>query len=114
MSFAKNSLISIILGISSLFFLAFPVFAHVIVYPHQVGIAVTQDFTVSVPNERNNPVTSVRLLIPKGLLAVAPNTTQGWTITTKANGSGDNATVTEIDWSNGSIPVGQREEFIFQ
>jgi uncharacterized protein YcnI len=91
-----------------------PAFAHVIVYPSQVGEAALQDFTVSVPNEKDNPVVSVRLLIPKGLMYVAPDATAGWTITTKSHGSGDNAVVTEIDWTNGSIPVGQRAELIFQ
>lgn len=91
-----------------------PAFAHVIVYPHQIGVATLQDFTVSVPNERDNPVVSVRLLIPGGLSSVVPDATAGWTITTKSNGSGDNATITEIDWDGGSIPVGQRAEFIFQ
>src|SRR5579862_4566036 len=91
-----------------------PAFAHVIVYPHQVGIAATQDFTVSVPNERDNPVTAVKLIIPKGLTDVSPNATPGWDITIKSKGSGDDAVVSEIDWNNGSIPVGQREEFIFQ
>jgi uncharacterized protein YcnI len=91
-----------------------PAFAHVIIYPHQVGIASLLDFTVSVPNERDNPVVSVKLLIPNGLSSVTPDATPGWTITTKGNGSGDNATVTEIDWNGGTIPVGQRAEFIFQ
>jgi uncharacterized protein YcnI len=110
----KKHGISIFIGVASILLTSVPVFAHVIVYPHQTGIAQTQDFTVSVPNERDNPVVSVRLLIPKGLSEVSPNTTQGWTILIKSKGSGDNTVVSEIDWSNGSIPVGQREEFIFQ
>jgi len=105
---------SIFIGIASFFLFATPAFAHVIVYPHQVGIAATQDFTVSVPNERNNPVISVRLLVPSGLNSVLPNAVQGWTISTKSKGNGDSAIVSEIDWTDGSIPVGQREEFVFQ
>lgn len=95
---------------SLLTFIAIPASAHVIVSPHQVGIAATQDFTVSVPNEKDNPVTSVKLIIPKGLTDVVPNVIAGWTITTKTKSTA----VTEIDWKDGSIPVGQREEFIFQ
>jgi len=112
--YKKHFIVSTLLGIVSLFIFITPALAHVIVYPHQAGIAATQDFTVSVPNERNNPVTSVKLLIPKGLLDVSPNSTPGWDITTKSKGSGDNETVREIDWNNGSIPVGQRAEFVFQ
>jgi len=110
----KKPFISIFIGAASLLLSSVPAIAHVIVYPHQVGIAATQDFIVSVPNERDNPVVSVRLLIPKGLSDVSPNAIQGWTISIKSKGSGDGAIVKEIDWSNGSIPVGQREEFIFQ
>jgi uncharacterized protein YcnI len=110
----KSRLISTILGAVGFLLFATPAFAHIIVTPHQVGIAVIQDFTVNVPNEKDNPVTAVRLLIPKGVSLVVPDATQGWTITTKATGRGDQANVSEIDWSGGSIPVGQREEFIFQ
>jgi uncharacterized protein YcnI len=91
-----------------------PAFAHVIVSPDKVGVSAIHDFSVSVPNEKDNPVISVRLIIPDGLSSVVPNTVAGWTISTKSNGSGDNATVTEIDWTGGSIPVGQRAEFVIQ
>lgn len=111
---ARLRYISAVLGAIGFFLCATPAFAHVIVYPHQVGIAATQDFTVSVPNERNNPVVSVRLLLPKGLSDVLPDATSGWSITTKSSGNGAAATVSEIDWTNGSIPVGQRAEFVFQ
>ena len=70
-----------------------PTVAHVIVAPHQAGIAAIQDFTVNVPNEKDNPVSSVRLLIPNGVSSVVPDMVSGWTITTKPNGSGDSATV---------------------
>ncbi len=102
------------LALSCLFLFAVPAFAHVIVRPNQVGIAVTQDFLVNVPNEKDNPIVSVRLLIPDVLSSVVPYVAQGWTITTKTSGSGDNTTVSEIDWSGGSIPVGQAEELGFQ
>jgi uncharacterized protein YcnI len=92
---------------------AIPAFAHVIVYPHQVGVAATQDFTVNVPNEKDNPVVSVKLLLPDGLSSVVPYVVPGWTISTKSSGSDDNATVTEIDWSGGSIPGGQAEKLGF-
>lgn len=110
----KKILAIFISSISMLALTVSPTFAHVIVYPHQIGIATLQDFTVSVPNEKDNPVVSVRLIIPGGLSSVVPDAIAGWTVTTKGSGSGDNATVTEIDWNGGSIPVGQREEFIFQ
>jgi uncharacterized protein YcnI len=110
----KKYLLSLFIGFSVFLFFSAPAFAHVIVTPNKVGIAEIQDFTVSVPNERDNPVVSVKLLIPKGVMEVVPDGASGWTITTKSSGSGDQQTVSEIDWDGGSIPVGQREEFIFQ
>src|SRR6185312_5316594 len=86
----KNFIISTLLSIVSFFLLVTPAFAHIIVTPHQVGIAAIQNFTVSVPNEKNTPVVSVRLLIPKEISSVTPNTTPGWTISTKSKENRDN------------------------
>jgi len=108
----SKKIASLTVGFISFFLFVTPAFAHVIVTPDQVGIAKFQDFTVSVPNEKNTEVTSIRLLIPKGVTSVVPNAVAGWTIATKTTGK--NNDVTEIDWNDGSIPAGQREEFVFQ
>jgi uncharacterized protein YcnI len=91
-----------------------PTFAHVVVKPDTVGVAARQVFTVGVPNEKDNPTIALRLIIPQGLKSVTPNVKPGWTIDVKKTGDGEDAKVTEIDWSDGSIPVGQRDEFYFQ
>lgn len=91
-----------------------PAFAHVIVHPNQVGVAAFQEFTMSVPTEKDNPTVAVKLLIPDGLNMVTPNVKAGWTITVKKQGDGEDAKVTEIDWTGGSIPADQRDDFIFQ
>lgn len=94
-------------------FAVVPVFAHVIVHPSSVGVAAFQEFTMSVPAEKDTTV-AIKLLIPDGLQMVIPNVKAGWTITEKKTGSGDSAIVTEIDWTGGSIPPGQRDDFLFQ
>jgi len=91
-------------------FLVSPTFAHIIVYPSQVGIAKTQVFDISVPTEKDIPTVGLKLLIPQGLQDVLPNIQQGWTIQVVQNGG----TVTEIDWTNGSIPPNERNDFYFQ
>lgn len=83
--------------------------AHVVVTPKEVGVAAFQTFTMSVPNEKDVPVTSLRLAMPDGIKEVAPTVKPGWDITTKK--SGDN--VTEIDWTGGTIPAGMRDDFTF-
>ena len=97
-------------GMAALAILALPAvaFAHVIVTPNQAGVGEELVFNVSVPNERNVAVSSVKLDIPKGVDEVTPTMIPGFTITT--TGSTDN--ITSITWS-GSIPVGQREGFSF-
>ena len=97
------------ISIASLFVIAVPAFAHVIVYPHQVGIAAIQVFDVSVPTEKDNPTVGIKLLMPSGLQEVIPNAKVGWTINIKKNA--DN--VTEIDWTGGSIPPEERDDFYF-
>lgn len=108
----KKAIIGTTLVISFLFS-ASSAFAHVVVKPNQVGVAVFQTFTVGVPNEKNNPTVAVRLVIPEGLKSVSPNVKPGWHIDIKRTGEGENSKVTEISWTGGAIPQGQRDEFLF-
>jgi len=88
-------------------------FAHVVVTPNQVGIGSFNTFTISVPTEKDVPTISVKLLLPPGLQEVVPNVKPGWSVNVKQTGTGDDADVTEIDWTRGSIPVGERDQFAF-
>ena len=89
------------------------VFAHVTVKPNQVGVVSYQTFMVSVPNEKDDPTVGLRLVIPEGLTSVTPTVKPGWMISTKTAGEGEEAKVTEISWTGGSIPAGQRDDFTF-
>ncbi len=108
----KKIVISTIV-ISGLFLSASPAFAHVTVKPNQVGAAAFQTFTVGVPVEKDIPTTEIRLVIPDGLNYVTPNVKPGWTIDVKKTGEGEDAKVTEIIWTGGTVPAGQRDEFMF-
>ncbi len=95
-------------------FVVTPAFAHVVVSPKQAGVASYQTFTLGVPNERDVPTVALRLVIPEGVSSVSPNVKPGWTIDSKKeNGSAEGATVTEITWTGGLIPSGQRDDFLF-
>jgi uncharacterized protein YcnI len=83
--------------------------AHVVVTPASAGVASTQTFTVSVPNEKDTSVISLILDLPRGLQDVTPNAKPGWTI--EVTKSGDFAT--KITWIQGEIPIGQRDQFLF-
>ena len=105
----------ILLFIPALAILAIPAVAsaHVIVTPGQVGIGQELTFNVSVPNEQNTPVINLKLDIPNGVTNVVPTEKDGWTIQTATNGSTSDPEITAITWTDGAIPVGQREDFSF-
>jgi uncharacterized protein YcnI len=86
------------------FLLCATVSAHVAVRPAEALTASFQTFTVSVPNEKDTPVTSIKLLIPTGLDHVSPTVKPGWQIT---------AAEADITWSGGSIAAGLRDDFSF-
>lgn len=84
-------------------------FAHVVVKPNEALTGAYQTFTTSVPNEKDIPVTGIRLVIPDSIESVTPTVKQGWEITTKKSGD----RVTEITWTGGTIPAEQRDDFTF-
>lgn len=99
--------------IVSFFSLSIPAFAHVVVKPNQVGVGAFQTFTMGVPNEKDNATVALRLVMPEGLEFVSPTVKPGWKIEIKKTGEGDTARVTEILWTDGQIPEGQRDDFSF-
>lgn len=88
-------------------------FAHVVVKPATTGIGTYQIFTVSVPTEKTTPTVALRLEIPSGVEYVTPTVKSGWKITTKKEGTTTDAPVTEILWTDGTVPAGMRDEFSF-
>lgn len=90
--------------------MAMTVEAHSVVRPNKATVGAYQTFTLSVPSERNSTTTLVRLVIPEGLQSVTPNVKPGWKLEIKRTNV---TTVTELVWSNGTIPMHQRDEFSF-
>lgn len=83
--------------------------AHVTVTPNEVPTATFQIFTVNVPNEKDIPTTSVKVVIPKGVAHVTPTQKTGWNVA--IDDSDD--TVNAITWSGSTIAKGLRDEFTF-
>lgn len=104
----RNIAVSIITSIS-MFLVPATAFAHVVVTPKQVGVAAFQTFTTSVPNEKDQPMIGLKVIIPSGVGEVTPTVKNGWQVSTKK--SGEN--VTEIDWTGGAVPAGLRDDFTF-
>lgn len=104
----KRIIMSIFAAITGAVLLPSVALAHVVVTPNQAGVGQRLVFNVSVPNEKDVPVTMLKLDIPKGLNGVTPTVQAGWAIATDKNGDD----VTAITWT-GTIPAGQREAFTF-
>jgi uncharacterized protein YcnI len=107
----KQVAASVCAGLSLTLGLSAPVFAHVAVKPASVPTSAFQTFTMGVPNEKDQDVTGVRLLVPGSLKMVSPTVKPGWAIDVKKSGNGDEAVVQEIIWTGGKIPAGQRDDF---
>lgn len=100
-----------------------PASAHVTVTPDSLPKGSTAELTFKVPNEESNATTTeVQLQIPTAhpIAQVLPKQIPGWTVTVKTTTLAtplktDDGTfttaVSEIDWTAGSIPVGQYQDF---
>lgn len=113
-------------GLASFAFFVSSASAHVVVKPAQVGIGAFQTFTIGVPVEKELATVGLRLVVPEGLNYVTPNVKPGWKIDVKKepvtkdgkqamSEDGDEKVerVSEISWTGGNIPAGQRDEFLF-
>jgi len=102
------------------------IFAHAVVKPNTVGIGSFTDFSLGVPAEKNANTTSVRLMLPPGLGSISPVVKPGWQVQIKNgpvpagvsvqpddDGNLPATIPTEIDWTSGSIPSGQKDYFQF-
>jgi uncharacterized protein YcnI len=102
---------------------ALPASAHVAVSPGSLPKGATGELSFKVPNEESKATTTqVQLQIPTDhpIAQVLPRQVPGWTVTVKTTALAtplktDDGTfttaVSEIDWTGGSIPVGQYQDF---
>ncbi len=95
-----------------IFVLPFVASAHSTVSPSEAFPSRYQTFTLGVPTEKDMPTIGMRLLVPEGLERVTPFVKPGWNIQIiKDAAAGEK--VTEIRWTGGSIPQGQKDAFEF-
>jgi uncharacterized protein YcnI len=89
--------------------------AHAIVSPAVVKANVLQQFTLSVPTEKEGSTTTkVELTVPAGFTidSFEPPPV-GWTQQVHATGSGEEAVVQSVTWTGGHVPTGQDAVFRF-
>lgn len=89
--------------------------AHAIMSPPVAKDKALQQFTLSVPTEKENLTTSkIELTVPAGFaidsFEPAP---AGWKQQVQATGSGDSAVVQKVTWTGGTTPTGIDSVFRF-
>ena len=81
--------------------------AHAIVSPPVAKSGRLQQFTLSVPTEKDKVVTNkVEIDLPTGF-------SPGWKRTVASTGTGDKAVVQKVTWSGGKVPTEEDSVFRF-
>ncbi|HEY1479853.1 MAG TPA: DUF1775 domain-containing protein [Gaiellales bacterium] len=101
-------------AVGGLLAIAAPASAHAIVSPPVAQAKVLQQFTLSVPTEKEGATTTrIVLTVPSGLAVDSYEAEPGWKRAVKATGSGEDAVVNTITWSGGKVPAEEDSVFRF-
>ncbi len=89
--------------------------AHAIVSPPVAKAKVLQQFTLSVPTEKEGATTTtIELTVPAGFAIDSfEPVSDGWKQQVQATGSGEEAVVQKVTWTGGSVPTGEDSVFRF-
>jgi len=88
--------------------------AYAVISPLVAESKELQQFTLSVPTERDNPTTKIELSVPPGFSinsfepAPAP-----WKMQVRTRRSGQDAVIEKVTWTGGNVPTGQNSVFRF-
>jgi uncharacterized protein YcnI len=89
-------------------------FAHAHVSPPVVETKAGQEFSLAVPNEKNDAKTvKIELTPPAGFAVDSFAASPGWKRNVEKTGSGEEAVVEKVTWSNGSVSPGEYAVFRF-
>jgi uncharacterized protein YcnI len=89
--------------------------AHAIMSPAVAKTKVLQQFTISVPTEKEGlTTTKVELTVPSSFAIDSfEPPPAGWTQNTQSSGSGESAVVQKVTWTGGHTPTGLDSVFRF-
>jgi uncharacterized protein YcnI len=89
--------------------------AHAIMSPPVAKATVLQQFTLSVPTEKEGITTTKIVLTVPSSFAIDSfePPPAGWTQSTQSTGSGEDTVVQSVTWSGGHVPTGQDAVFRF-
>jgi len=90
-----------------------PALGHAVISPPVIEPSTLQVFTLSVPTERADRLTtSVELTVPKGFAIDSFAPARGWHRKVSSSGSGEGAVVNKVTWTGGEVPT--EEDAVFQ
>jgi uncharacterized protein YcnI len=108
----RRRLIAFLATIAGTLAAAGPALAHAIVSPPVAETKVLQQFTLSVPTEKEGATTTkIVLRVPNGFAVDSYEAEPGWTRRVNATGSGESAVVNTITWSGGKVPTDEDSVF---
>lgn len=88
--------------------------AHAIVSPPVAATGKLQQFTLSVPTEKENAVTTkIELDVPAGFAIDSWEPEPGWKRQVAEKGSGESAVVQKVTWTGGRVPTEEDAVFRF-
>ncbi len=88
--------------------------AHATVSPPVAKSKDLQQFTLSVPTEKEGAkTTKIELTVPDGFAVDSFEPEQGWKRSVQAQGSGEQAVVQRVTWAGGSVPTSEDAVFRF-
>jgi uncharacterized protein YcnI len=93
---------SLAISVCSALLLAGPAAGHVVPSPGFIEGGTRDSISLSVPNERDEPMVALSVTVPADFVIVHPHPVDGW------ESGGDASTAT---WSNGSLDPGRVDEF---
>jgi uncharacterized protein YcnI len=89
-------------------------FAHATVSPPVAKSKVLQQFTLSVPTEKEGATTTeIEMTLPSGFAIDSFEPSPGWKRSEQATGSGEEKTIQTVTWSGGKVPTDEDAVFRF-
>src|SRR3954454_2367159 len=89
-------------------------FAHAHVSPPVALAGETQTFTLAVPTEEEGArTTAIALTLPEGFSIDSFTPSPGWKRQVQQTGSGEDAVISKVTWTGGSVPTGEDSTFWF-
>jgi uncharacterized protein YcnI len=93
--------------------LASSAWAHARVSPPVALAKSSTVYTLAVPTEKSGATTQIEFTPPAGFSIDSFVPSPGWKRTLQQTGSGEDAVITKVTWSGGSVPTGEDAAFSF-